>query len=292
LFILGASPLLRLLVILTVASTLMLLDHRLNQLQTVRSLLATVAYPLQLLVDAPLRLGHRLLESISSHERLVFENRLLHGELIELRARQLRFEALQMENDRLRALLHTAESARERVQIAQLLSVDLDPFRQQIVLNKGKRHGVYAGQPLVHADGVIGQILVPHWTSSTALLISDPGHAIPVVIARTGLRALALGTGHPRRLELRHVPPQEDIEPGDLLLSSGLGGRFPADYPVARVISVQHLPGQPFLNIAAEPLAALDRAREVLLLWSEPAGAKASAFSEAGPPVGSPPPPR
>ena len=252
-----------------IALVLMALDHRFNQLQTLRNVFVAVAYPLQLAVDAPIRTGSRILESFSRHEQLVHENRLLRSELTELRARQLRFNALQMENDRLRALLHTSTQATERVQIAKLLAVDLDPFRQQIVINKGRLDGVYPGQPLINADGVIGQILTPHWSSSTALLISDPGHALPVIVARTGLRALVVGTGNPRRLNLRHVPPQEDIEEGDLLLTSGLGGRFPADYPVARIVSVEHQPGQPFLLIAAEPLAALDRSREVLLLWTE-----------------------
>jgi rod shape-determining protein MreC len=269
LFSLGASPILRLLAVVLIALALMALDHRFNQLQTLRSIFATVAYPLQLAVDAPIRTGSRILESFSRHEQLVLENRLLRSELMELRARQLRFDALQAENDRLRALLHTSAQATERVQIAKLLAVDLDPFRQQIVINKGKLDGVYAGQPLINADGVIGQILAPHWSSSTALLISDPGHALPVIVARTGLRALAVGSGNPRRLNLRHVPPQEDIEEGDLLLTSGLGGRFPPDYPVARIVSVEHEPGRPFLVIEAEPLAALDRSREVLLLWAD-----------------------
>jgi rod shape-determining protein MreC len=255
--------------VVLIALALMALDHRFHQLQTLRSVLATVAYPLQLAVDAPIRVGSRILDSFSRHEQLVLENRLLRSELMELRARQLRFDALQAENDRLRALLHTSAQATERVEIAKLLAVDLDPFRQQIVINKGRLDGVYAGQPLINADGVIGQILTPNWTSSTALLISDPGHALPVIVARTGLRALAVGSGNPRRLNLRHVPPQEDIEEGDLLLTSGLGGRFPPDYPVARIVSVEHLPGQPFLAIAAEPLAALDRSREALLLWTD-----------------------
>ena len=255
---------------LVIALALMALDHRFNQLQALRTVFATIAYPIQLAVDTPIRTAGRILESFSHHEQLVLENQLLRSDLMELRARQLRFDALQAENDRLRALLHTSAQATERVQIAKLLAVDLDPFRQQIVINKGKAHGVYAGQPLINADGVIGQILTPHWTSSTALLISDPGHALPVIVARTGLRALAVGSGNPRRLSLRHVPPQEDIEEGDLLLTSGLGGRFPADYPVAHIVSVEHQPGQPFLVISAEPLAALDRSREVLLLWTDP----------------------
>ena len=246
----------------------MALDHRMNEFQTVRNALATVAYPLQVAVDAPVRAGSRILESFTSREDLITENRLLRRDNAELRARQLRFDALQMENDRLRALLNTAEKAEERVQIAKLLAVDLDPFRQQIVLNKGSRHDAYPGQPVIHADGVIGQVLSAQPASATALLISDPGHALPVLSARTGLRGIVVGTGNPRRLEMRHVPPQEDIEVGDLLLTSGMGGRFPPDYPVAKVTAVEHQPGQPFLDIQAEPLAALDRSREVLLLWT------------------------
>jgi rod shape-determining protein MreC len=217
--------------VVLIAMALMALDHRFNQLQTVRNVFTLLAYPVQLVIDAPIRLGSRILDSVSDHEQLVLENRLLRSELSELRARQLRFEALKMENDRLRALLNTSGQATEHVQIAKLLAVDLDPFRQQIVINKGSLDGVYAGQPLINAEGVVGQILTPHWTSSTALLISDPGHALPVIVARTGLRALAVGSGNPRRLNLRHVPPQEDIEEGDLLLTSGLGGRFPSRLP-------------------------------------------------------------
>ena len=246
----------------------MALDHRMNEFQTVRNALATVTYPLQVAVDAPVRAGSRILESFTSREDLITENRILRRDNAELRARQLRFDALQMENDRLRALLNTAEKAEERVQIAKLLAVDLDPFRQQIVLNKGSRHGAYPGQPVIHADGVIGQVLSAQPTSATALLISDPGHALPVLSARTGLRGIVVGTGNPRRLEMRHVPPQEDVEVGDLLLTSGMGGRFAPDYPVAKVTAVEHQPGQPFLDIQAEPLAALDRSREVLLLWT------------------------
>lgn len=246
----------------------MALDHRVNELQTVREVLATVTYPLQVAVDTPVRAISRGFESFTSHESLITENRLLRRENTELRARQLRFEALQRENDRLRALLKTARHAEERIEIARLLAVDLDPFRQQIVLNKGSADDVYAGQPVINADGVIGQVLSTRLTSAVALLISDPSHALPVLSARTGLRGLVIGTGNPGRLEMRHVPLEEDVEPGDLLLTSGLGGRFPADYPVARVTTVERHQGQPFLHIEAEPLADLDRSREVLLLWT------------------------
>nr|WP_155999186.1 rod shape-determining protein MreC [Thioalkalivibrio sp. ALJ16] len=269
LFRLGVSPTLRLLAVILLGLALMALDHRVNELQVVRSTLATITYPLQVAVDAPVRAVSRVLDSFTSREDLITENRILRSENAELRARQLRFEALQLENDRLRALLSTAEQAEERVEIAKLLAVDLDPFRQQIVLNKGRRDDVYVGQPVINADGVIGQVLSTRLNSSIALLISDPAHALPVLSARTGLRGLVVGTGNPQRLEMRHVPLQEDVEPGDLLLTSGLGGRFPADYPVARVVSVERLQGQPFLSIEAEPLAALDRSREVLLLWTD-----------------------
>ncbi|WP_019612343.1 rod shape-determining protein MreC [Thioalkalivibrio sp. AKL7] len=269
LFRLGVSPTLRLLAVVLLGLALMALDHRVNELQFVRGALATVTYPLQVAVDAPVRAVSRVFESFTSREDLITENRILRSENAELRARQLRFEALQLENDRLRALLNTAEQAEERVEIAKLLAVDLDPFRQQIVLNKGRNDDVYAGQPVINADGVIGQVLSTRLTSSIALLISDPSHALPVLSARTGLRGLVVGTGNPQRLEMRHVPLQEDVEPGDLLLTSGLGGRFPADYPVARVTSVERPQGQPFLSIEAEPLAALDRSREVLLLWTD-----------------------
>ncbi|SEQ09155.1 rod shape-determining protein MreC [Ectothiorhodospira magna] len=251
---------------------LMTLDHRHHHLQQVKSTLALLVYPIQYLADLPVRGGYWVVEQFSSHQSLIAENRQLREEQLKLRGLLLRFEALETENERLRALLDTSSRLREQVVIAELLAVDLDPFRQQILVNKGRIHGVYPGQPVINAVGVVGQVLEVNTLHSVALLISDPSHALPVQVNRTGLRTLAVGTGNPERLSLRFIPPSEDIEPGDIISTSGLGGRFPADYPVARVIRVDRPSGEPFAVVDAQPMAHLDRSREVLLLWPADGG--------------------
>lgn len=246
----------------------MTLDHRHHHLQEVRTALATLVYPIQYAADLPVRLGGWAAEQFATRQSLLAQNARLREEHLRLRGRMLRFEALEAENARLRTLLDTSSRVREEVVIAELLSVDLDPFRQQVVLDKGRLHGVHPGQPLINAAGVVGQVLRVHPAHSVALLISDPSHALPVQINRTGLRTLAMGTGNPKRLELRYIPPSEDVRVGDIVSTSGLGGRFPADYPVAEIVHVERPKGEDFAVVQARPLARLDRSREVLLLWS------------------------
>ncbi|MDS4068577.1 MAG: rod shape-determining protein MreC, partial [Candidatus Competibacter sp.] len=162
---------------------------------------------------------------------------------------------------------------------AELLAVDFDPYRHHILLNRGRQHGVYVGQPVLDQHGVIGQIIRADPFSSTAILITDPNHALPIQINRTGVRTLALGTGKFQELELPHIPNNEDVVIGDLLVTSGLGGRFPRGYPVGMVTKVEFDPGSPFAHIVARPIAQLDRIREVMLLESEPAATAGAAVT-------------
>jgi rod shape-determining protein MreC len=147
------------------------------------------------------------------------------------------------------------------------MSVDVDPYRQLLILNKSSRDGVYEGQPVIDAHGVMGQIVHVTATNSTLMLITDASHALPVQVDRTGLRAIAFGTGSIDSLDLRHIPHNADLREGDLLITSGLGGVFPPNYPVAKITSIERPQGEPFLQVSAEPLALLDRSREVLLVW-------------------------
>ena len=169
----------------------------------------------------------------------------------------------------------------EPVLVAELLSVDQDPYRQQVVLNKGRKDKVYIGQPIIDAWGVMGQIIYLADSSSTAMLISDPSHAIPVQVNRSGLRSTAFGTGNASELELRYIPHNADIQIGDLIVASGLGQRFPPNYPVARIVKIERPVGEAFATVLAEPLAHLDKSREVLLVWHNPpvddAGSKKNA---------------
>ena len=163
--------------------------------------------------------------------------------------------------------METPAKLADRVQVAEILSVDLDPYRHRIALNRGGQDGVFVGQALLDAAGVVGQVTRVDALGSEAILISDPSHATPVEVHRNGLRTVAIGTGEVSRMELPFLPNSADIRVGDLLMSSGLGEAFPAGYPVARVKTVDRRPGEPFARIEAEPTAALNREREVLLVW-------------------------
>ena len=241
-------------------------DYRFHHTQMLRSVLATLVLPLQLALDAPARLIAAAGEQFSFRQTLIERNAALEEANLKLRAILQKQAALEQENDRLRALLGSSKQLRETTFVAELLSIDLDPFRQQIVINRGTREGVYRGQPVIDAAGVVGQIVEVFPFHSVALLITDPSHALPVQVRRTGLRSIAVGTGRSNELQLRFVPPSEDINVGDILTTSGLGGRFPPDYPVAEVTALDRPPGEPFARVTARPLARLDRGREVLLV--------------------------
>ncbi len=272
LFLRGPSLTTRLIVCALASVVLMTLDHRQQQLDRVRAALSVVLYPVPWLVDAPFRFGSWLGESAAMHGVLVAENRELRNAIRGTAAELLRFAALEEENRRLRALLQAAQTHDYVVEVARLLSVDLDPFRHQLMLNRGERHGVVRGQALIDAHGVMGQINRINPFTSYALLITDPSHAIPVEVNRNGLRTIARGTGDTDRLDLPYLPNNSDIEVGDLLVTSGLGGVFPPGYPVGIVTAVTRRPGERFAEISATPAALLNRSREVLLVrpGSEP----------------------
>jgi rod shape-determining protein MreC len=151
--------------------------------------------------------------------------------------------------------------------VAEIVRVDLDPFRQRVLVNKGSLNGVFRGQAALDANGIFGQVTRVGPLSAEIILISDPEHAIPVQVNRTGARTIALGTGSSGQLSLPYLPQNFDVVAGDLLVSSGLGGVYPPGYPVGRITGVGRDPSQPLLAVAAEPLAALDRDPEILLVW-------------------------
>lgn len=257
---------------------LMTVDHRQQHLDAVRGGISVVLYPVQFLINLPNTAGGWLQESLSTRRTLQEENARLRAQNLLLQARLLKFEALEAENLRLRELLESSFKAGDRVLIAELMSVDLDPYRHEVLLNKGTRERVYVGQPVLDAHGVMGQIVQVTPYTSTAMLITDPAHAIPVQVNRNGLRSIVIGIGSLRELSLPHIPNSADIRAGDLLITSGLGGRFPPGYPVAEVVSVASDSGHSFAQIIAHPLSHLDRSREVLLVWPPaPPGAESPA---------------
>lgn len=247
---------------------LMVLDHRQNHLESLRSALSVALYPIQYLASLPVILGGEASDALSSRSEIQSVRERLHEENIQLRARLQKFEALEAENTRLRALLDSSFKVGDRVLIAELIAVEQDPFRQQVLINKGMGSGVFKGQPVLDAHAVVGQVTHINPFTSTVLLITDATHALPVQVNRNGLRTIALGTGLINQLELPHLPNNADIVPGDLLTTSGLGGLFPAGYPVAEVTEVRREQGQPFASVTANTTAHLDRIREVLLVWT------------------------
>ncbi len=248
----------------------MVMDHRQQHMENVRSVLTTAIYPIQYLINLPAGVGEWLTESLSTRQTLIEQNNSLRAQQFLFNTQLQKLDALAAENMRLRALLDSSINVSDRVLIAELLSVDMKPFTQQVVISKGARHDVYRDQPILDASGILGQVVHVTPLNSTAMLITDPSHALPVQVNRNGQRAIAMGTGEPNRLELPHLPNNADIEVGDLLVTSGLGGRFPPGYPAARVTLVTRNPGQPFAEVQAEPTGKLESAREVLLVWNNP----------------------
>jgi rod shape-determining protein MreC len=257
----------RALVFVALSLLLMVLDHRQNYLDLVRRTLGAVVYPIQVVVDAPFRLWDWLGETSNSRRDLQLELSRLQAERLITNARLQKLTALEAENARLRGLLEARSQVRDEIRVAEIMAVDANPFRHSILIDVGRKDEVYDGQAIIDADGVVGQVIQTGLTTSQALLISDPSHALPVEVNRNGLRTIAKGTGELDRLDLPFLPNNADIEVGDLLVTSGLGGMFPAGYPVAIVTTVNRIPQEPFADVSASPAAALDQVREVMLIW-------------------------
>jgi len=248
------------------AVVLMAMDHRGHFVPRVRSVLEYAVEPVYHVVEWPVRAARNLFGQFQSRRTLRHENEFLREQLMNQQADLQRLETLTEENRRLRALFEGAESLSFEYRFAELVRVDLDPFSHKVLIDRGSSDGVVAGQAVIDGSGVMGQVEDVHIHYSQVRLISDPNHALPVQINRTGLRTVAYGSGETGALNLPNVPRQADVREGDLVVTSGLGDRFPGGYPVARVSQIDRKPGQTFVRVQAEPLAALDRGREVLLI--------------------------
>lgn len=247
---------------------LLVADLRYGSLTTTRAIFDTVATPVYWLADLPARLGEWGANNARSRGSLLEENERLRRENLVLQGRSQQMASLQAENFRLKSLLNSSAILRDDVLVAELIGVSPDPVRHQLILDKGARDGVYLGQPLIDSEGLMGQVIEVGELNSRALLVTDATHSIPVQVNRNGVRAIAEGTGSLGSLEIHHVSATTDIEEGDLLVSSGLGGRFPVGYPVARVTLIERDPGQAFARVEAAPMAAMDRSRHVLLVFT------------------------
>ncbi|MCZ6883064.1 MAG: rod shape-determining protein MreC [Gammaproteobacteria bacterium] len=249
-----------------VSIVLMFVDQRFNHLEVVRSNISVALTPLRYLVSLPAHTGNWAGEWFTSFRDLVNENSNLKADSRILNARLQKMQVLQAENTRLRNLLGSSAKVADEVIVAELLSVDQNPYRQLIEINKGTLDGVEIGQAVIDAYGVMGQVIHVNQHTSTTILISDPEHAIPVQFIRNGMRSVAFGNGSSDQLELRYLPATADIRVNDELVTSGLGGRFPADYPVATVVAINEDLIHGFVSVLVKPQARLDSSREVLII--------------------------
>jgi rod shape-determining protein MreC len=245
---------------------LMVADQRYHQIDRIREALSRVIYPVQRAVDFPFRATDWVTGSFADRSRLRQENLQLTARLRLANLQLQRFAVLEEENRRLREMRANTAGIAERVLVASILNVDLDPFRHRVLLDKGAADGVFKDQAVLDGDGIFGQVSKVNAATAEVILISDAEHAIPVQSNRSGVRTIAVGTGDQNKLSLPFVTVESDLQPGDLLLSTGMGGVFPPGYPVAQVSKVKRA-GSMFALVEAKPTAKLDQAREVLLVW-------------------------
>lgn len=243
-------------------------DFRFSSFAGLRQAGATIAAPFYWLSQQPRNLWHGIDTYFSSREHLLAENERLHGEARVLRGKLQKLVSLTAENVRLKELLSSSTVVEDSVLVAETISVSPSPFQHKMVINKGSEDGLYIGQAVIDAYGLVGQVVEVNKNTAQVILISDVRHAIPVQVNRNGVRAIAEGTGRLDTLVLTNMVETTDIKAGDLLVSSGLGQRFPVGYPVGVVESVESDPGQAFLNIIVRPSAKLDRGRYVLVVFS------------------------
>ncbi len=261
------SNLTRLILLSALSVALMILDHRGHHLEKIRAGLNVLAYPIQLIAAAPAYVGGGIADFFTTRGTLRQDNEKLLAERQVLNAKVQQFDALEEENARLRRMLGSAAQVADKAIAAELIEVSSEPFTRKIVVAKGGRDGVYVGQSVIDAHGIMGQVTQVASQVSRVTLITDAGHAIPVLDNRSGLRMLVFGTGDPDTLKVPYLTSASDIKEGDLLVSSGMGGTFPPGYPVAQVSRIVNDPNEAFLAITVKPAAQLNHGKQVMLIW-------------------------
>lgn len=261
-------------VMVVLSIMLMVVDQHWKVLGSVRYVVVRMVTPVHWAADAPLFFLDGLNGFLDSKQSVLDENNHLHLQVLELQQKAQKLLAVEAENTHLRELLNASTIINhESVLVAELAGVDPDPFRHEIIINKGKSDQLYVGQPVLDAYGLMGQVIEVGLMTSRVLLITDHRHALSVQINRNGVRAVASGIGDINKLTIKYVADTADIKVGDLLVSSGLDQRFPQGYPVAEVTEVQRDPGQVFVTVFAKPKAKLDRSRYVMLIVKQQEGA-------------------
>lgn len=261
------SSITRLVIFLFLSTVLMLLDHNGRYLQVIRSSLSVIVYPVQIVAEIPGDISDSVSGLFEDDEEQSAALEKLEAERPLLLAKLQKLQALEKENDRLRKMLESSAKIADRAVVAELIQVHPDPYTRKIVINRGSKHGVYVGQPVIDNFGIMGQVTSVNLLNSTVTLITDSSHAIPVIVNRDGLRTIVMGTGEQDTVRIPFLSDSVNIEEGDLLVSSGMGDTFPEGYPVATILKISKDPNEAFLNVEAAPMAKLNNNKEVLLIW-------------------------
>ena len=265
-FVRGPSPFARLIFFATLSLLLMATDSRLHYLTEIRQALVALLHPLQVTASAPSNLYLDAREYLVTHNTLLEENRRLSQQALEQGAKMQRFQALEAENEHLRNLLGAAHALSQPARLGEILHMGRDPFTHKVVVNIGSQQNIVAGQAVVDEAGIIGQVTRVYPYSSEVTLITDKELAIPVQIARNGLRAIAFGTGRDTTIDLPYLPANVDIVQGDMLVTSGIDGIYPMGLAVAKVTKIERNPDSPFAHIISTPVAGIENHRQILLL--------------------------
>lgn len=246
---------------------LIVADSRLGTFVKIRNYMDTAVSPFYFLANGPRKVLDSVSETLATRQQLELENRALRQELLLKNSDILLLGQFKQENARLRELLGSPLRQDEHKMVTQEISTGSDPYSDQVVIDKGSDNGVYEGQPVISDKGVVGQVVAVAKVTSRVLLICDASHALPIQVLRNDIRVIAAGSGCADDLQLEHLPNNTDIRVGDVLVTSGLGGRFPEGYPVAVVSSVKVDNQRAYTVIQARPTAGLQRLRYLLLLW-------------------------
>ncbi|ATA20350.1 MAG: rod shape-determining protein MreC [Gibbsiella quercinecans] len=263
----GPSLQLRLFLAVIAAIGLIVADSRLGTFAKVRTYMDTAVSPFYFLANGPRKVLDGVSETLATRQQLELENRALRQELLLKNSDLLLLGQFKQENARLRELLGSPLRQDEHKMVTQVISTGSDPYSDQVVIDKGADNGVYEGQPVISDKGVVGQVVAVAKMTSRVLLICDASHLLPIQVLRNDIRVIAAGNGCADDLQLEHLPGNIDIREGDVLVTSGLGGRFPEGYPVGVVSSVKVDNQRAYTVIQARPTAGLQRLRYLLLLW-------------------------
>ena len=291
-FVRGPSPFARLFFFAVLSFVLMATDSRLHYLTEVRQGFVALLQPLEVVASAPAKLYLSTRDYLASHHALYMENRMLRDQPLEHGTELQRLRSLEVENVHLRDLLGAAVSLQPATRLAEILHMGRDPFTHKVVVNLGARQNIVAGQAVVDAKGIIGQVTRVYPFSSEVTLITDKGLSIPVQVERSGLRAIVFGQGQGNLIDLPYLPPNVDVREGDMLVTSGIDGVYPPGLAVARVTMIDRDPDSPFAHIVCTPIAGIENHKQVLLLSLPAVDAShaSHAATPAGTNAGTPPP--